>query len=254
MPTSLIQPRAQHEREAAYERTRGSAYEEHQWLWERFFPAPPGTPRDFVFRRLDSGVAARFYVVSARPPQTDVPGWEAKTKPEPYAPKVAVGERLYFELRATPVVSRRGGALLHADGSAKVRAGGKRAGMPCYKVLRHDVVMDAKNRLLAERGLTRWQDWNDVDKPPAHQIAHQACAQWLAASGHERGFAADESSLSVEAYTQHRGKDAKLRFSSVDFAGELSVIDVDKFAIALTHGVGHAKAFGCGLLLVRRIG
>ena len=196
MHFSLIQPRVQHEREAAYERTRGSAYEDHKWLWERFFPAPQGTPRDFVFRRLDGGVAARFYVVSARPPQNDVPGWEAKTKPEPYAPKVGVGERLHFELRANPVVSRRGVALVHADGSAKVRASGKHAGTPCHKITRHDVVMDAKKRLLAERGLTRWQDWNDADKPPAHEIAHQACAQWLVASGPERGFAADEASLS----------------------------------------------------------
>ena len=254
MHFSLIQPRVQHERQAAYERTRGSAYEDHQWLWERFFPAPRGTPRDFVFRRLDGGVAARFYVVSARPPHNDVPGWEAKTKPEPYAPKVGVGERLHFELRANPVVSRRGVALVHADGSAKVRASGKHAGTPCHKIIRHDVVMDAKKRLLAERGLTHWQDWNDADKPPAHEIAHQACAQWLVASGHERGFAVDEASLSVEAYTQHRGKAAKLRFSSVDFAGELRVLDPDKFAVALTCGIGHAKAFGCGLLLVRRVG
>ena len=74
------------------------------------------------------------------------------------------------------------------------------------------------------------------------------------ASGHERGFAVDEASLSVEAYTQHRGKAAKLRFSSVDFAGELRVLDPDKFAVALTCGIGHAKAFGCGLLLARRVG
>ena len=152
------------------------------------------------------------------------------------------------------VVSRRGVALVHADGSAKVRACGKHAGTPCHKIIRHDVVMDAKKRLLAERGLTRWQDWNDADKPPAHEITHQACAQWLVASGHERGFAVDGASLSVEAYTQHRGKDAKLRFSSVDFAGDLTVFDPDKFAVALTQGIGHAKAFGCGLLLVRRVG
>lgn len=39
----------------------------------------------------------------------------------------------------------------------------------------------------------------------------------------------------------------------VDFAGELSVLDAGKFARALVTGIGHAKAFGCGLLLVRRL-
>ncbi len=248
---SLIQPMPQHEREAAHERARG-AYEDHQWLWERFFPAPHGTPRHFLFRRLDGGVAARFYAVSARPPQADVAGWEVK--PALYAPKVSAGERLHFDLRANPVVSRPGGPLLDAEGSPKLRLRGQAAGTPRHKVVRHDVVMDAKKRLLAERGLNRWQDWNDADKPPLYALVRQACARWLIDSGRERGFAVNEQSLSVDAYTQHRGKGDKLRFSSVDFSGDLTVLDACKFCAALTQGIGHAKAFGCGLLLVRRVG
>lgn len=116
------------------------------------------------------------------------------------------------------------------------------------------VVMDAKKRLLAERGFAHWHGWKHADKPPLYELAHQACGQWLIAAGQARGFAVDESCLSVEAYSQHRGKDEKLRFSSVDFAGELTVLDADKFSATLSQGIGHAKAFGCGLLLVRRVG
>lgn len=162
MHFSLIEPLPQHEREAAYERTRG-AYEDHRWLWERFFPAPRGTPRDFLFRRLDAGVAARFHVVSARTPRADVAGWQVKTKT--YNPRLAAGERLQFELRANPVTSRPGDALLNADGSPAQRTTGKQAGAARHKVVRHDVVMDAKKHLLAERGLSQWQDWQDQDKP-----------------------------------------------------------------------------------------
>lgn len=249
MHFSLIQPVLRHEREAAFERSRGDAYEDHQWLWERFFPAPQGTPRDFLFRRLDAGVAARFYCVSARPPRTDVPGWEAK--PKRYDPAVSVGERMSFELRANPVVSRRGVAVLDADGTAKLRPNGK----PRHKVVRHDVVMDAKKKLLAERGLTHWHEWHDTDKPPLHDLQQQACGQWLHDIGSkEHGFAINRQALSVEGYTRHRGKDQTLRFTSVDFAGELTVLDAEKFRVALTAGIGHAKAFGCGLLLVRRLG
>lgn len=55
----------------------------------------------------------------------------------------------------------------------------------------------------------------------------------------------------AEGYTQHRGKADELRFSSVDFNGELTVADATAFTATLTRGVGHAKAFGCGLLLVK---
>jgi CRISPR system Cascade subunit CasE len=87
-----------------------------------------------------------------------------------------------------------------------------------------------------------------------YELAHRACGQWLVAAGQSRGFSVDEGSLRVQAYTQHQGKDEKLRFSSVDFAGELTVLDADRFSTALSHGIGHAKAFRCGLLLVRRMG
>jgi CRISPR system Cascade subunit CasE len=252
MHFSLIQPQPQHEREAAFERNRGGAYEDHQWLWQRFFPAPPGTPRDFLFRRLDAGVTARLYVLSARAPRTDVPGWQVKATA--YSPKVSTGERLQFELRANPVVSRPGKPQLNADGSPKLRTSGKHAGTAKHSIARHDVVMDAKKRLLAERGLLHWRDWSDADKPELYQLARKACGQWLVDGGATRGFAVDEEQLSVDAYTQHQGKDEKLRFSSVDFAGELTVTDADRFSAVLTQGVGHVKAFGCGLLLVRRMG
>jgi CRISPR system Cascade subunit CasE len=252
MHFSLIQPRAEHERHAAFERNRDGAYEDHQWLWERFFPAPPGTPRDFLFRRLDAGVAARFYAVSARAPRTDVPGWEVK--PVNYAPKVGTGERLRFDLRANPVVSRPGRQLLGSDGLPKLRTSGKRVGTAKFNVVRHDVVIDAKKRLLAERGLTQWRDWNGPDKPPLYELVRQECGQWLIESGPVRGFLVEQGQFSVDGYAQHIVKERNLRFSSVDFAGELTVLDAGKFVAALFQGIGHAKAFGCGLLLVRPVG
>jgi len=113
--------------------------------------------------------------------------------------------------------------------------------------------MDAKKHLLAERGLSQRQDWQGPDKPLLYQLAQQACGRWLVEQGLRRGFAVDEATLEVDGYNQHRGKNDKLRFSSVDFAGELTIIDPTEFRTALIRGIGHAKAFGCGLLLVRRV-
>jgi CRISPR system Cascade subunit CasE len=251
MQFSLIQPQALHERQAALDRARDGAYADHQWLWERFFPAPHGTPRDFLFRRLDGGTGARFYVVSARTPRLDVPAWSVQTKA--YRPDVSDGIRLSFELRANPTIARRGESKVDANGSVLLHLAGKRAGLPKHKVTRHDVVMDAKKRLLAERSLQRWSDWKGSDKPSLYELTRTSCTQWLVDAGREGGFGVDEGTLRVDAYAQHQGKHAKLRFSSVDFAGTLTVVDASKFSVALTRGIGHAKAFGCGLLLVRRV-
>ena len=56
----------------------------------------------------------------------------------------------------------------------------------------------------------------------------------------------------MDKYQQHSEKDGRLSFSTADFSGELTVIDPAAFAVALGDGIGPAKAFGRGLLLVRR--
>ena len=103
MHFSLITPTPGHERDAAHEWTRG-AYLAHQWLW-RFLPAPQGTQRSFLFRRRDVHGLPRFYVVSDRAPLAPSSHWQVQSKP--YAPALAAGDRVAFELRANPVVTTR---------------------------------------------------------------------------------------------------------------------------------------------------
>lgn len=225
---SLITPTEGRERDAAHEWASGP-YVEHQWLW-RLFPAPEGKPRDFLFRRRDVGEIPRFYVVSKRPPLPQSTAWNIRTRD--YAPALEIGARLRFDLRANPVVTP------HAHD-------GKRS--------RHDVVMQEKKRLLRERGLARWQDWQDDDKPALYEIVRKTCGAWLRSRASRLGFQVDEESLAVDGYQRHSEKDGRLRFSTVDFSGELTVINPTAFAVALRDGLGHSKAFGCGLLLVRRI-
>ncbi len=224
---SLISPAPGQEYAAAQERLDGP-YADHQWLW-RWFHADPDARRDFLFRRHESSGTLRFYLLSARAPNERLGAWVAQSRQ--YAPELAVGDRLTFELRANPTVRRE------ADGKSK----------------RHDVVMDAKKALLAERGLARWEQWQGDDKPNLQELVHGACSRWWVRRGERLGFAADTASLRVEAYDQHMEQpDRNLRFSTVDLAGELTVTDPAAFRSALLDGVGSAKAFGCGLLLIRR--
>lgn len=233
---SLITPNPGYERTAAHEWLR-SSYAEHQWLW-RFFPAPKGTARDFLFRRRDVDRLPRYYTVSSRPPETDSQAWHVQSRA--YQPRIPAGTRLSFDLRANPAISRT-----HESGAR-----------------RHDVVMDEKKRLLAARGLPSWESWapdrtiadaGPDPRPPLYDLVHRTCSGWLATRAEQHGFTLDASSLTVAAYQQHGGKNGQLRFSTVDYGGELVVTNEQRFANALIVGIGRAKAFGCGLLLVRRV-
>ena len=232
---SLMTPDPAHLRDAAHEQAYGfsqaasNAYADHQWIWT-LFPSPPGTQRDFLFRRDVQAGLPRYYVVSQRAPVARHHAWRVQT--QPYAPKLEVGMRLRFDLRANPVV-------------AGVNAQGKHA--------RHDVVMQAKTRLLRERGLAQWKDWQGDDKPDSQGLIVRACSAWLAAQAKRHGFEVDAATLNVDAYTQHRGKKADIQFSTVDFSGEFTVSDPELLVGALGYGIGRAKAFGCGLMLVRPI-
>ncbi|WP_103975974.1 type I-E CRISPR-associated protein Cas6/Cse3/CasE, partial [Methylovulum psychrotolerans] len=86
---------------------------------------------------------------------------------------------------------------------------------------------------------------------------------WLKKQGERLGFEllVDDDGLSKlqnSGYLWHglpakaKKKEDKPGFSTVDFCGELEITDVQKFEQALFQGIGRAKAFGCGLLMIRR--
>lgn len=229
-------PRA---REALVMAGVGDAYREHQWLW-RFFAADAGAARDFLFRRIEpqGGQPARVYTVSARAPQPPHPAWRVDTRD--YAPQVAVGQCLRFELRVNPVRSIR------SDSGARS--------------VRHDVVMHAKKQRMAANGAQHWRQMQAETVDPTYELVHSAVSDWLLGGegkdgvAARNGFAVLDDSLQVDAYLQHRfprrGAEP-IRLSTVDLSGVLQVQDAERFRRALLGGVGHGKAFGCGLLLVR---
>ena len=237
---SVITPEKRLLRQAAHELAQ-SSYAEHQWLW-KFFPSRADQMRDFIFRRHEHEQMPRFYVVSQRPPAAFSEAWQVQSRL--YDPQLQEGQRLSFQLRANPVIARKNDA---------------------GKSQRHDVVMQAKKQLLAEYGLSKeakWADWNDEsNKPLLYELVQKHCAEWLDGVAKRNGFEialTDEDvpqrRLQVDAYEQSKAgkRDYNIRFSAVDFSGELLVTNPELFQLALCKGLGHAKAFGCGLLLVRK--
>jgi len=197
-------------------------YKEHQALWH-LFSNDSKADRDFLFRRDDLFQGLRYFVISQREPEDRDGLWVIESKH--YKPIVQPGQKLAFSLRVNPVVKRKSD-----DGKSR----------------RHDVVMDAKRRITSER----------VEKQMhVLDVAQKEGAEWLAKRAARYGFSTNEEAIRIEAYYQHRSfkKDKRISYSTLDISGELTVDNPDLFVESLTNGIGPAKAFGCGLLLVRKM-
>ncbi len=228
-------------------------YRQHQLLWT-FFDLPaqaPGIPAAFLFRAEQHEHLPRFYVLSREAPKDRSGKWTLESRA--YRPVLELGDRLHFKLRVNPVIKQAGGVVLAADGQARTRSSGVRAGQTKHKVARHDVVMDAKRRL-------GWATLPPEQRPVLAQVIHEAGASWLGARAEGNGFHIDTHSLRADAHTVHRmlgskrsgQSQASISLSTLDFEGVLEVADSERFTQSLFNGIGPAKAFGCGLLLVRR--
>ena len=200
------------------------SYREHQMLW-RLFDNDPDAKRDFLFRRDDQDGWPQFFVVSQRMPANQDNVWQIDH--QAYHPKLRSGLRLAFSLRANPVITRK-------DTSGKSK--------------RHDLVMDLKKQ-------SGWQESSSSERCSIYELVQQAGETWLSPRLERCG--AKLESLNTEGYIQHqthkKGQAKSIRYSTLDLTGIVEVDNPPTFTEMLYRGIGPAKAFGCGLLLVRRI-
>lgn len=163
-----------------------------------------------------------FYTVSEREPTHDAPYWRIDTKP--YDPQISEGDRLAFKARVNPVIKR------------STEDGGQE---------RHDVVMDRK-RELREAG---------EELPPTSEIVHDACTDWLDRREDVYGYSFDAENVRAHSHRRHEFKKHRngrtVVLASADLEGLLQVEDPEAFRDMLFTGIGPAKAYGFGLMLVR---
>jgi CRISPR system Cascade subunit CasE len=209
----------------------GDAYRDHQLLWRLFRDGDgrpgedetPGAPetRDFIFRRrVELHSTLSYYVVSNRRPRP-APGLLTVVS-KPYHPQLKAGDRVGFDLRANPVVSR------------------KRSGHGSSA--HHDLLMDAKFAARAGSG-------GEIDGP-------KPALTWLASRAKQWGLQPHLETVITGAHTRNRMQPGarEIIFTTLDYTGSALVVDPDLLNAALLHGVGKKRGFGCGLLLVRRAG
>ncbi|WP_320171106.1 type I-E CRISPR-associated protein Cas6/Cse3/CasE [Maridesulfovibrio sp.] len=203
---------------------RAGVYEEHQALW-KIFSDSPDRERDFVYRRMDR---SSFLAVSDREPVKT--GFLRNLQVKEYNPQLDAGERLHFSLRFNPVVKRR-------DESGRQQ--------------RIDLVQDQRMKM-QEQGET------SSVKGQRLKIAEEVGVQWIMKRSETLGFELEQggnwSGLIVESYSQERFRkgNGRVVLSCMDVRGFATVTDPDNLRQALFNGVGCAKGFGFGLLLVRR--
>jgi CRISPR system Cascade subunit CasE len=196
----------------------------HRILW-LLFQDILDAARDFLWRDEGNG---KYMILSKRPPSDPLGLFDLDTKP--FEPALSTGDRLEFVLRANPVIATKKAAK--PDGNGR-RVRGKRV----------DVVMHALHAVpKSERALVR------------DRIAADAAAKWLTAQGERAGFRLAREPV-VDGYTQiviERRKGQSAGVAVLDLKGQIEITDPPAFLAKLQTGFGSAKAFGNGLMLIRR--
>jgi len=206
----------------------------HRIVW-LLFQDLANAERDFLWRDEGEG---RYMILSRRPPSDPHDLFDLQTKP--FEPSLGRGDRLSFVLRANPVVASKA-ALDAAPGASRAR--GKRV----------DVVMHALFGAHSREERKAMSKKGELS-PARERIVQETGAAWLAAQGAKAGFEL-AGKPAISGYAQiavERGHGRPAGFSVLDFAGTIAVNDPAAFIDRLAKGLGSAKAFGNGLMLIRR--
>ena len=194
-----------------------NSYREHQKLW-KFFDDDPNARRDFLFYR-DKNV---YYVVSKRLPRAFDDLWIIDGSKN-YNPFLEAGQKLSFKSRFNPIVT---------------------------KDKRRIDVVTYKKMQMGYRSLPQSK------RPDLNYLTTEACAEWLKKRSGHHGFSFNSSEIIIHSYQKNRAwkKDQKsITYYSADVDGILTIVDVDKFKNTLFKGIGKGRAFGCGLMLIKRV-
>ncbi|RMD94324.1 MAG: type I-E CRISPR-associated protein Cas6/Cse3/CasE [Alphaproteobacteria bacterium] len=212
----------------AHEGRRMDAH--HRLIWSAF-AGDPEASRDFLWRDMGRG---QFMVLSPRPPAASALFEPPEVKP--FTPDLSPGDRLAFVLRANAT------RTIKTD---RITTSGKRERQ------HNDVVMEALRSIPRRRELP--PDEGSRRARQRLELAQKAGANWLAGQGARGGFLLLDCHVSAYDVRDLPGQGKRRpRFGVLDFEGVLEVTEPPAFLARLCHGFGRAKAFGCGLMLIRR--
>jgi CRISPR system Cascade subunit CasE len=210
-----------------------------------------GKNRLFLWREKSPG---EYYILSRTPPWDGHDLFSLETKE--FAPSLSPGDVLRFSLRANPVVARKKSRV---EDKQKHDSKGRERGIRC------DIVMDA---LVAYAGADgpRDAEGRTVRAQMRAEATAKAAHSWIEQQGRKSGFTLlnkpnGEVEVFLSASNYETVRIPRIRgqsnvqpatFGVLDFEGLIEVTDPALFLARLADGFGKAKAFGCGLMLIRR--
>ena len=200
----------------------GSIGQGHHLVWSLF--GDRGRDRHFLYRMTGPTAAAPILIASAEPPQDKHDLWNLEVKSLRLLDGMAAGDRVEWSLRVNATVRSRLGTTRESSAS-------------------HCIV---------DRAL------RGGAKGTSMKVAAQVVPVWLAARLAATGLEAPAEDMVVQAYDKRRfghgpnDRRPPVVIATTDVVGSGVVRDADAVRKVMREGIGRAKAYGCGLLLVRR--
>ena len=204
----------------------------HKLIWT-LFPGKDNS-RDFLWRSEKSNC---FYILSQRIPKNsglfDSIGFSTKE----FTPNLNGGDKLNFILRANATKDKPQSL---GDGTSK-------------KSQRVDLVMDKLFQTPGQKSLV--EGGKSGRSNMRFEIAKDVAEDWISRKGKISGFSPVSESIICNDYSVRqftRGKQNKITFGILEISGIITISDPKLFLESLGKGFGRAKAYGCGLMLIRR--
>ncbi|MFC4561828.1 type I-E CRISPR-associated protein Cas6/Cse3/CasE [Nocardiopsis mangrovi] len=205
-------------------------------------PTDTDTPR--VLWRVDRNAKAEvfLYIVSPTPPDlthvVEQAGWKQRPNWQtydygPFLSRLAKGDTWAFRLTANPVHSIRRG-----DGEPT-------------KVTAHVTPRHQMQWLLQRQEAAGFRI---LEKPREQRLLPEGDEyELLVHERRDRSF--DKPAEDREAKTKERERQKRrVTLVTATFDGRLEVVDPESLRHTLTHGLGRAKAYGCGLMTLAPVG
>ena len=200
----------------------------HRLIWT-LFPGPDYN-RDFLWRAEGNGT---FYILSSRIPTN--PGLFKPISTKEFSPVLKPGNNLVFSLRLNATKDK---SIPREERGQKSRQ-------------RVDLVMDKLRDIPHKEGTE-----GNIPNTRAElrlKIANEVSNSWLLKKGNGSGFV--PTNVICNDYSVRkipRGKNNHVTIGVLDITGIITIEEPKIFVETLRKGFGRAKAFGCGLMLIRR--
>lgn len=98
------------------------------------------------------------------------------------------------------------------------------------------------------------QAWIDSGKKAIWQsLGFEVGCKWIGDRQERNGFRLTQVDLADYEVIEFMREGKPLRLGTIAYSGTMEITESDKFKGAMLNGIGHGRAWGCGLLLCKRI-